>query len=270
MKLLTHSQLAKVTRNGERSQHDPNFDPHPGREALHPRCAVHLATLGNRPARPRSRLRPLRSRARLPRGRLRQLEGARCRARQVGPSHRARPLVQTEGPALRLRRHRAPLGAHRDVGSSRNRGSNPRSRAGSGPAAVGTQRVAPLKSRWVHCCARRPRRRCRSVGRATLTASKMVPFPALPTPHSRACPQPSQLHSQSDEGRHCFAATSTHPRLTVCTLRRWLFCKVDISSACGRTCHPRMRASSVRSPESPPPASRRVMFDSFSRAPGLT
>ena len=179
MKLLTHSQLAKVTRNGERSQHDPNFDPHPGREALHPRCAVHLATLGNRPARPRSRLRPLRSRARLPRGRLRQLEGARCRARQVGPSHRARPLVQTEGPALRLRRHRAPLGAHRDVGSSRNRGSNPRSRAGSGPAAVGTQRVAPLKSRWVHCCARRPRRRCRSVGRATLTASKMVPFPAL-------------------------------------------------------------------------------------------
>ena len=29
MKLLTQSQLAKLTRNGERSQREPDFDPHP-------------------------------------------------------------------------------------------------------------------------------------------------------------------------------------------------------------------------------------------------
>ena len=29
MKLLTQSQLAKLLRNGERSQREPDFDPHP-------------------------------------------------------------------------------------------------------------------------------------------------------------------------------------------------------------------------------------------------
>ena len=66
MKLLTPSQLAKLIRNGERSQREPDFDPHPVVKLFTPDAQCTWPPVGDRPDGSRSRLRPLRSRHRIP------------------------------------------------------------------------------------------------------------------------------------------------------------------------------------------------------------